>query len=597
MIVSVRWFLVTLTLGWALFLPAAGQAASLCAEEGVDSRAALRASSELRRVAALCLGEGKKDAALLLLERIPANEQLPTDTVWMAAAQIARGQAVQEGIANLLAIDPQSLPAAERRQRWSALLQGMLGQGQKFHALTVIEKSLPLATAAEYEELCRQEQSFLPGLSARELSIFAEHFKGTALRFDLQTEGAGRALQAGDTATARRLLDEVLNATIPFCRHAEALQLRDTLAGEVWLRRVIGVVLPLQDQFASFGEAVQRGINMALAERPPQSRPLTFLVRDVSSDPEENRRAVEKLANEDRVMAIIGPLTGGAASAAGAEAERLQIPLLALAQKEGVPEIGDFVFRSALTSRQQVEALVRYAIAEEGNRRFAILAPDNRLGQEFADLFSQSVLRQGGTLVAREGYSDSDNDFRPPIKRLKGEDPAIPDRRAQQSSRPVRRHQLPFDVLFIPDVGERVAEISSYLAYYGFGAVQLLGTSAWNTPELLERSARYVDDAVFTVGFYPGSDQPRVRDFVTRYEELYGGEPSILEAEGYDLARLLIGLLESGEIRSRSQLRQALARVQDNYGVTGDLAFDPLGDAIRKPILLRVKNGSLLMVE
>jgi branched-chain amino acid transport system substrate-binding protein len=595
-----RCWLAVVALGCAIFLPLAGQAAALCDEEVAQSSGATVASAELRRVAKLCLSEGKKDAALLLLERIPVAEQLPGDAIGLAAAQIALGQAVKEGIATLLAIDPGRLEAAERVQRWQALLLGMQGSGEKFNALTVIDQSLPLAAGTEREELCRQEQSLLQGASAGELSTFAGRLGVTALRYDLQTERARRGLQAGETATARQILDEALNGSLAFCGHSAALKMRDEIEGGMWLRRAIGVILPLQDKFASFGEAVQRGIDMALAECPPQAVPIAFVVRAASSDPEENRRVVAQLGNDERVMAIIGPLTGGAALAAGAAAEKLQIPLLALAQKEGVPEIGDYVFRDALTSRRQVEALVRYARAGEDHKRFAILAPDNRLGQEFADLFSQAVLRQGGTVVARQGYSDNDSDFRTPIKLLKGENPAIPDPNDKETRQRVRiasAPALPFDVLFIPDAGERVALIASYLAYYGVENVQLLGTSAWNSPELLARSARYVEGAVFVDGFYAGSAQPRIRDFVVRYSELYGEEPSLLEAEGYDLARLFIGLLEGGTIRSRSELRSALAKVKNFPGVSGDLAFDPLGDAVKKPVLLRVENGLLIATE
>lgn len=593
-----RCSLAVFALGCVLLLPASGQATSACAEGVAPSRAATVVSSELRRVAELCLREGEKDAALLLLERIPAAEQLPGDAVGLAAAQIALGQAVKEGIATLLVIDPGTLDATQRVQRWQALLLGMQEQGEKFNALTVIAQSLPLAVETERVELCRQEQSLLQSASADELSSFAGRSGVTALRYDLQTERARRAVQEEETTIARQFLGEALNGSLPFCRRSEALQLRDKIEGGVWLRRAIGVILPLQDKFAPFGEAVQRGIDMALAERPPQALPLAFIVRDASSDPEENRRVVAQLGNEERVMAIIGPLTGGAALAAGGEAERLQIPLLSLAQKEGVPEIGEYVFRTALTSHRQVEALVRYASAGSGSKRFAILAPENRLGQEFADLFSQAVHRQGGTVVARQNYSDGDSDFRTPIKLLKGENPAIPDANAKESSRVVERSApLPFDVLFIPDVGERVALIASYLAYYGIENVQLLGTSAWNTPELLERSARYVDGAVYVVGFYPGSAQSRVRDFVARYSERYGEEPSVLEAEGYDLARLLISLLEGGRIRSRSELRRALTQVKNFPAISGDLAFDPLGDAVKAPLLLRITNGSLLAAE
>jgi ABC-type branched-subunit amino acid transport system substrate-binding protein len=88
-----------------------------------------------------------------------------------------------------------------------------------------------------------------------------------------------------------------------------------------------------------------------------------------------------------------------------------------------------------------------------------------------------------------------------------------------------------------------------------------------------------------------------VREFVARYSEIYGEEPSILEVEGYDLARLLIGLLERGNIRSRSELRRALAQVKNFPAVSRDLAFDPLGDVVKTPVLLRIESGSLMAAE
>lgn len=597
---SSRCLLAGIILGCSIFLPLAASAVPLCAGEMVPGSAGAMASDELRRLAGLCLQEEARVEALALLEQIPAPERVPADAVAIGAARIALGKEVRAGVASLLAIDPAGLEPSVRVTRWQALLQGMTAKAERFNALAVIDQSLPLALPPEREELCRQEEGLLRVASSEELGAFAGRFGMVAVRYDLQTERARRALQENDQGAARKLLDEVLNGTLPFCRHSEALALRDAIEGGVWLRRAVGVILPLQDRFASFGEAVQRGIDMALAERPPQAPALTFLFRDRNSDPEENRSAVAELGNEERVMAIIGPLTGGAALAAAAEAERLQIPLLTLAQKEGVPEIGDYVFRDALTSRRQVESLVRFAVEREGHKRFAILAPENRLGQEFADLFSAAVRRHGGTVVARQGYSDSESDFRTPVKLLKGENPAIPDpkdREARNRTRIAAAPDLPFDALFIPDSGERIALIASYLAYYGVENVQLLGTSAWNSPELLDGFARYVDGAVFVEGFYPGSAQPRVRDFVARYYERYGDEPTLLEAQGYDLACLFISLLESGTILSRSELRNALAKVKSFPGVSGDLAFDPFGEAVKKPVLLRIQGGALIAAE
>jgi hypothetical protein len=40
-----------------------------------------------------------------------------------------------------------------------------------------------------------------------------------------------------------------------------------------------------------------------------------------------------------------------------------------------------------------------------------------------------------------------------------------------------------------------------------------------------------------------------------------------------------------------------LAKVKKFPGVSGDLAFDPLGDAVKRPVLLRIESGALIAVE
>lgn len=560
--------------------------------------AELRAEG-LRRSAQEAEQAGRREEVLLLLRQIPREQQRPADAVRIGVLQVDLGTAVQEGIATLLAVDPSGLTPEERQARWQALDSGLRARGDIPNLLTVIDQSLPLAADEERATLCREEQGLLRAASDAELSALAGRFGATSLRLDLQTERGRRAFIAEDQATARQFLDEALQGMVFFCGHSDALQLRDVLEGGVWLRNAVGVILPLRDKFASFGAAVQRGIDMALAERPAKAKAIAFIVRDPGSGGEENARAVERLAHEERVMAIIGPLTGGAALAAGEEAERLKIPLLALAQKDGIPELGDFVFRDALTNRRQVEALVDYAVKQQGLKRFAILAPENRVGQEFAELFAQSVVRNGGKIVARQSYGESGNDFRTPVKLLKGENPAIPDPTDKESRKKVRTAPPPalaFDALFVPDIGERIGLLAPYLAFYGIENVQLLGTSAWNSPELLERSGRYVEGALFVDGFYAGSDLPRVRDFVARYSARYGEEPSSLEAEGYDLARLLISLLDRGEIRTRDDLRNALQKLKGYPGVTGEIAFDPQGETRKNPTLLRIENGALVTV-
>lgn len=369
-------------------------------------------------------------------------------------------------------------------------------------------------------------------------------------------------------------------------------------AGEKGLQRALGVLLPLSGRYATFGEMVQRGMNLALETRQAGGKtPARFLYRDTGADPVLSERAVIELAEDERVLAIAGPLTGAAAQAAANRAQQMRVPLLTLSQKDGLPEAGDYVFRDSLTSSQQVLALVRYAMEERQLTSFAVLSPENRLGREMTELFAREVEGRGGRIAARQSYAENITDFRRQIKLLKREDPDAPDPESSRVGAPPSPPKaLPFEALFIPDHADRIGLIAPQLAFFGIEKLPLLGINSWNSPDLVRLAGRFVEGAVFVDGFFRDSSHPLVQEFVYRYSEKYGEEPSILEAQGYDAAGILLLLYERAEIRTREDFRLALSRVRAYPGVTGATSFTPQGDAEKKLFLLQVQDGNIVQI-
>lgn len=549
----------------------------------------------LRLSACFASEDGLPEEALRMIRTIPPAHRTPADARFEGTILVGRKATAAEGLTLLRAINPATLSREEQGERLLALAEGLQMAGDAEAAVLSLNEALPLVTGERLAKVGQNAHLLLrERLNDAELSRLATRLPPSVIRLDLLTEQARRSMKK-DPALAKRLLDEVLLATEPYPWRSDALQLRDQLAGGPWVQRGVGVILPLSGKFATFGEAVQRGINLALTERPAKAKPVSFIFRDVDSAADENTRAVERLAREDRVIAVIGPLTGSAAVAAGEAAQREGIPLISLAQREGIPDLGNFVFRDALTNARQIEALVRYA-TDQKKKRFAILAPQSRLGQDLAEAFVRQVEKSGGKVVARQDYTEGTIDFRHPVKLLKGENPEIPDPVDKEARRHIRSATtplppLPFDALFIPDTAENIGLIAPYLAFYGVEEALLLGTSAWHAPELLEKSPRYLEGSIFVDGFHAGSQAPQVQRFVERYLELYGEEPSILEATGYDLAQLLCSLLDRGDVRTRTELQQALERLKPVAGVTGTLAFAPNGESIKPLKLLTIRNG------
>lgn len=514
-------------------------------------------------------------------------------------AEIRIGQ-VERGIALLRSLEETQLSLLDRRARLAALADGYSYLGRWLEALFFIDRSLPLAgTRAEETKLQQQARELIVSqLSDGQLAEAAFMFRGSPVGQQAGLEQAQRYFRAGRNDRALSRLEQVLQDPTDFSDRTQAVQLRERLAGTLVPNRSIGVILPLSGRYAGFGKLVKRGMELAAEDQRGGQLAVQLIFKDSAGDSEQSARAVSELANVAQVIGIIGPLSGAAAGAAAERAELEKVPLLTLSQRKGLPEKGAEVFRTSLTNEQQARSLVRYAMEERGLSVFGILAPDNRLGQEMTNAFVREVETRGGRIAARQSYPERATDFRRQIKLLKGEDPDAPEPEPDDKKNGVAEPEppLPFEALFIPDYAERVGLIAPQLPFYGLRDLQLLGINGWNSPELLRRAGNFVEGAVFVDGFFRYSEYPFVKEFVNRSFERYGEEPTILEAQGFDAAGIMLSLAGRADIRTRDELHRALARLQNYPGVTGATSFDETGDAQKVLFLLQVKDGKIVQI-
>ncbi len=217
-----------------------------------------------------------------------------------------------------------------------------------------------------------------------------------------------------------------------------------------------------------------------------------------------------------------------------------------------------------------------------------------------ADQFTAALTRCGGQVLAREAYPPEATDFRRQIRLLMGKDP---DARDEEPSKDPLEDlflpeppPLPFQALFIPDYADKVGLIAPQLPYYGLEGLPLFGINGWDSPELVHAAGPYVEGAVFVDGFFVHSPYPFVRDFVDRYFARYGEEPTILGAQGYDVAGILLGILDDPAVASRDDVRLGLQQLRNYPGVTGATSFDQEGEAEKVLFLLQVQNGNIVQI-
>ncbi len=373
----------------------------------------------------------------------------------------------------------------------------------------------------------------------------------------------------------------------------------------------IGCLLPLSGPFAIYGRETLNGIQMGGATwlSGPDEPEIELIIRDTGGDEGRAVRAVEELAQNERVSALIGPLSSKVAEAAAARAQELGVPIITLAQKESIPDIGKSVFRNFLTPSMEVEALVDHAFRDQGLRRFGILYPDNHYGHYFMNLFWDRVQELGGTITAVEAYPPDKKDYSDEVQRMVGlyhpRPPSVvrmlEEQRAESGvTDPPGDEPEPivdFEAVFIPDNSERVALVVPQFPFHRVLDVQLLGTSLWQSEALIELAGDYVRKAVLPSGFFPDDATEPTADFVRQYRSAFEKEPDILAANGYDTIRYLKRVLEDPRVATRKDLRRALRESGGMVGVTGNIRFDAGGEVLKRPLLLTVKRGRFVPVE
>ena len=536
--------------------------------------------------------------AILYLQRIPSIFRSPQVELLLGNALVETGK-YTVGLKQLQPLFNEPLDHADKLMLYRALTVASTETQQYLLSLFYLQQQLSLDPNSA-PILAQAHYLLQSRFSDTDLAEAAFMWQKTAIGQDALLQQARRFMVQQQSELAKQQLQKLFASSTTFPYWQEAEQLLQRTSVESWLSRdSIGVLLPLTGRYASYGEMVKKGLDLALQEHNKTRLPARFIYRDTAIKGVAAAPLVSGLTDDDKVMAVIGPLLGTAAGDAARRAQQEMVPMLTLAQTEGLPELGNFIFRDTLTAEQQVKGLIDYAMAK-GDISFSILRPENRLGEKMSAAFVAELKKAGGEIVDIVSYSDDSTDFRKQIQKLLWEDrevkiPATITETGEEEKLPELEYPLPpFDALFIPDYADRVSQIAPQLMFYGLKDVTLLGINGWNSPALITKAARFLKDAVFVDTFYPESKKPEVQRFMELYRQTYQEEPTILSAQGFDMATLLLQIIDDPDVKNRDDVRRKLDDLKNYLGVTGTTGFDQYGEAIKALYLLGVKHGQIV---
>lgn len=357
----------------------------------------------------------------------------------------------------------------------------------------------------------------------------------------------------------------------------------------------VGLIAPLSGGSGASGEAVQRGLLLAIDEVNGEGgvlgRPLELVVRDVPNDPALGVRALRELVQEQNIVAVFGGIFSPVMLAQLDLVHELRLPLVgtwgsvtAITNNGHSP---NYAFRVSVSDEYADEFLARYA-QRLGVSRPGILADTTVWGESNAAGLADWLARLGSQPAAIERFSQGDVNMTAQLTRL----------RAAGAD----------GLLMVANAPEGGAIVRG-MAALGWTAPVI---SHWGISggQFVERAGVDYAEGVFTLQTYSFFDPPTPKGqvvarayharFGTRYTDEIAAPSGV--ADGYDALHLLARALRDAGTTDGAQVRDALERLGPYAGLIKDYdrPFTPeRHDALRAEdyLMARWQDGRLVPAE
>jgi branched-chain amino acid transport system substrate-binding protein len=341
---------------------------------------------------------------------------------------------------------------------------------------------------------------------------------------------------------------------------------------------IVGVILPSTSAAASYGESIESGIRLALADaRIQEQLPEGFEVvwADTGSDPERAVAILRMMASEHDVKMVIGGATSAEAMAMLPELDELEIVCLSpSASAPGLAGRSRMFFRIYPSDELEGFTAGNFLYERLRKHRVLLFTGDTEytrgIKPEFLKQFEESL---GGTVV--DTITLAEDGWR------------------QRAATVFDRNSV--DAAYVIGYAEEILDVVLFLHERGF-AGRIVTTAAFYSGQVIREAGEAAEGILFPLPpFDRTSEKEPVVSFVNRYMDTYERAPDVFAAHGYDAMGLTIRIMNYAKPPEKMEILKALNfGVSEYMGVTGPILFDDHGDVKHYPKMFIVKDGQVL---
>lgn len=340
----------------------------------------------------------------------------------------------------------------------------------------------------------------------------------------------------------------------------------------------IGVISYLTGPGAAYGEAITSGFKLAQKEINAKGEVnIELVVEDSAGKQEQALAAAQKLMSSDDIVALLGPTLSTEMNVVGPEADLNGIPIMGTSTTaEGIPQIGDYVFRNSLPEALAIPASIKKAVDKFDVKKVAILyGNDDVFTKSGFDTMKKTAEKMGLDVLTIETFQKGQADYNAQLTKIKGLEP---------------------DLILCSALYNEGAVIMDQARKMGID-VPFVGGNGFNSPQVIEIAGEASEGLIVATPWFGEKEDSKVQDFVKKFEAEYGKKPDQFAAQAYDALYIMAEALKNAGEADRDMLRDALAEIKDFPGILGSFSFDKDGDVVMDPTVLIIKDGKFQLFE
>ena len=372
-----------------------------------------------------------------------------------------------------------------------------------------------------------------------------------------------------------------LAVALPLAAHAQKLEGRSVK---------IGCLVPLTGKGAEWGQGAKPSIEMAVEEINAKGGvggvPLEVICYDDQTLEAEALKAMSRLVDRDKVIAVIGPCFSGPFETIAPQLDdRFKTPIDSYCSaKPGLSAMSKWAFRNTLTSDKQLKPVVDAWLAEYKIKKVVIIydAEDAVSKGEGAGVLPALFKAHNVEILDSLTYRTKDTDYSAQVTKAKS---------------------LGAEGVALGSCYQNAAAIAKEMAKQGL-SVPIIGGACAGAPGYIEIAGKAAEGTYMSTAAWLEDPRPEVQAYVKKIKAKVNALPPYSGPRSYDIVYSFKYCLEKSGVtnkpaeldQDRDKMRQCLGTLKDFPGVAGPITMDANRDGTGITAILKVVNGKYVNV-